>query len=311
MPVSNRPTDDPAVARWVRRELAERPPRARSLIATIWGDTLAPHGGEVWLSTLIDLLAPFDINERLVRTSVFRLAKDGWLAAETRGRRSRYRLTRDGAQRFEHAYRRVYTPPLHRWDGAWNVVIARSSDVPSASRKPLRDALAWNGYAILVPGVYARPSTPGLVDDFAHVENRIVKFIARDIADSPTQSLANRVDQAWQLGELAADYREFIGRFARVVEAFHSERTASPRQAFVVRSLLVHEYRRVRLRDPQLPARLLPTHWPGAEAYSLCRDFYRTAIPLAEAHLANVVAANGETLRAAQPSLRMRFAAIV
>jgi phenylacetic acid degradation operon negative regulatory protein len=88
---------DVEVRRWIRRELASAPPRAPSLIITIWGDAIAPHGGAVMLAGLIDLLAPFGINERLVRTSVFRLAREGWLKAKPVGRESLYRLTTDGA----------------------------------------------------------------------------------------------------------------------------------------------------------------------------------------------------------------------
>src|SRR5437588_659018 len=98
---------DPQVARWIRRTLADDPPRARSLIVTIWGDALAPHGGEVWLAGLIGLVAPLGLNDRLVRTSVFRLARDGWLASQSRGRQSRYRLTNAGRLRFASAYRRI------------------------------------------------------------------------------------------------------------------------------------------------------------------------------------------------------------
>ena len=78
---------DPFVARWIRRTLAADPPRAKSLTVTVWGDALAPHGGSVWLAGLIRLMAPFGINERLVRTSVFRLAAEGSFlrnAADTR-----------------------------------------------------------------------------------------------------------------------------------------------------------------------------------------------------------------------------------
>src|SRR5213592_2799443 len=95
------PPPDPVVARWVQRTLAADPPRAKSLIVTVWGDALAPHGGVVWLSRLIRLMASFGMSERLVRTSVFRLVRDGWLKGQTVGRRSRYRLTREGARRFE------------------------------------------------------------------------------------------------------------------------------------------------------------------------------------------------------------------
>ena len=58
---------------------ARVPPRAPSLIVTVWGDAIAPHGGAVVLPGLIRLLDPFGINERLVRTNVFRLARQGWL----------------------------------------------------------------------------------------------------------------------------------------------------------------------------------------------------------------------------------------
>src|SRR5215831_9226156 len=102
---------DPRIARWIRGELATAPPRARSLIVTVWGDAIAPHGGSAWLSGLIRLMAPFAVNERLVRTSVYRLATEGWLAARQSGRRSLYRLTAQGARKFEHAYRRIYASP--------------------------------------------------------------------------------------------------------------------------------------------------------------------------------------------------------
>src|SRR5438874_6179842 len=106
---------DPVVARWLRSTLKADPPRAKSLIVTLWGDALGPHGGAVWLAALIRLLQPFQINERSVRTSVFRLMRDGWLDARSQGRRSRYRLTPGGMQRFEQAYRRIYLAPDPTW----------------------------------------------------------------------------------------------------------------------------------------------------------------------------------------------------
>ena len=103
---------DPQVARWIARELAAAPPRAsvaRSI--TVWGDAIAPHGGAVMLPGLIRLLAPFGVNERLTRTSVFRLARDGWLGGQAD--RTAQPLPADaiGARRFEQAYRRIYAPP--------------------------------------------------------------------------------------------------------------------------------------------------------------------------------------------------------
>jgi phenylacetic acid degradation operon negative regulatory protein len=123
---------DPGLERWIRRVLAAAPPKAKSLVVTVWGDSIAPHGGAVWLSGLIGLLAPFGINERLVRTSVYRLAQEGWLSARQDGRRSLYRLTSQGQRRFEHAYRRIYAPPAtDPWDGDWFAkVLTRAAVLP-------------------------------------------------------------------------------------------------------------------------------------------------------------------------------------
>ncbi len=53
--------------------------QAGSLIITVFGDAILPRGGRIWLGSLIRLLEPLELNERLIRTSVFRLAKEQWL----------------------------------------------------------------------------------------------------------------------------------------------------------------------------------------------------------------------------------------
>ena len=67
-------------------------PRAPSLIISVLGDSIAPHGGSFWIGSLIDLMAPLGLNARLVRTAIFRLAKEDWLTATSVGRRSYYRI---------------------------------------------------------------------------------------------------------------------------------------------------------------------------------------------------------------------------
>ena len=42
-----------------------------------------------------------------------------------------------------------------------------------------------------------------------------------------------------------------------------------------MRTLLIHEYRRIQLQDSDLPGELLPPNWPGIPAYNLTKNIYR------------------------------------
>jgi len=117
------------------------------------------------------------------------------------------------------------------------------------------------------------------------------------------------VPDAWRLADVATHYRRFLKRFGGAIDRFRDAPGAAhdPQQSFVVRTLLIHEYRRVLLRDPQLPAALLPLDWPGAAAYALCRDFYRLTHRAAEQHLAATLEGARGKLPAASPAFYRRF----
>ena len=302
---------DAQIRRWVARELVAARLRAPSLIITVWGDSIAPHGGAVMLPGVFRLLAPFGLNERRVRTSVFRLAREDWLAGKPIGRRSLYRLTDDGARRFEQAYRRIYSPPEEQWDETWEVVVA--DGLNTTQRRALREELGWEGFGTLAASVFARPSrersaVPRIADALG-VATRIITVRSRDDATLGGASLAQAVPRAWNLAHVAADYRRFLRRFGAVIDRFresgHGEH--DPEQCFIVRTLLIHAYRRVLLRDPQLPAALLPLDWPGAAAYALCRDFYRLTHRSAERHLMAVLEGPHGRLPRANAAFYRRF----
>jgi phenylacetic acid degradation operon negative regulatory protein len=48
----------------------------------------------------------------------------------------------------------------------------------------------------------------------------------------------------------------------------------TPAQAMAARTLLIHDWRRIVLRDPDLPADLLPDDWPGNHALEMIRPLY-------------------------------------
>jgi phenylacetic acid degradation operon negative regulatory protein len=52
------------------------------LVVALYGGAIEPNSGTVRLRSLVMLLEPLGINEKLIRSSVFRLAKQGWLTSK-------------------------------------------------------------------------------------------------------------------------------------------------------------------------------------------------------------------------------------
>ena len=290
---------------------SRRPLRTGSLLISIFGDAIAPHGGAVWLGSLINSVEPFGINQRLVRTSVFRLVKDGWLQSEQIGRRSYYSLTAEGSRRFEDASRRIYSEPRENWDGEWCLVMLAGVD--SLHRDDIRKELSWQGFAPFSANVLAHPSP-----DHARLEESLQQLNGNDdvlvmsasASDNRTQYLRELVHDAWALRDLDDRYQAFLERFRPVFNAARKSADIEPEQAFQARTLLIHEYRKILLRDPSLPDALLPERWNGVAAYQLCRNIYSLVAEPAEAFLtARMESADGP-LPPADNSFWMRFGGI-
>jgi phenylacetic acid degradation operon negative regulatory protein len=122
-------------------------------------------------------------------------------------------------------------------------------------------------------------------------------------------ALADAIRTAWDLERLERDYRAFLERFQPILSALQLRPGGEldPEQCFVVRTLLIHEYRRVILRDPLLPDSLLPRHWPGSAARQLCRDLYQVTHRLTEQHLLVTLQTPDGPLPQAAPYFYARF----
>ena len=281
---------------------------AKSLIVSVFGDAILPHGGSVWLGSLVQMLALFGINERGVRTSVFRLAKEGWFTAQPVGRRSYYALTRSSRLRFEAAHRTIYAAGPRAWDGMWTVVFTGLFE--ALPRERLRTDLAWQGFGQIVPGVMLHPAPDeaalrqSLKDAGAAEESPVMRGSAAGWMDA--DGVRGIVARAWNLTDLAAHYEAFLADFRPLLRALDNGKP-SPQACFRLRTLLIHHYRRALLRDPGLPDELLPPHWPGAAARLLCRNLYRLVHEGAEVYLARTLETADGPLPDADQSYFERF----
>ena len=246
---------------------------------TVFGDAVVPRGGSLGVGSLLGIFAGMGIGSGVVRTAMSRLAADDWLQSKRVGRSSFYRLTRKGRESFAAAAARVYGAPPQDWDGRFHLVLTEAGPDQDAAWA----ALERSGFGSTGPGVWIAPTTRQVPAEAA-AQIRIEGCMGLDTA----RRLAARV---WPLADTAAAYGRFVQAFRPLLDWIGAGGRLSDLDALVARILLVHEYRRVVLRDPVLPGALLPDRWAGAPARELCRDAYRALLPGSERWLSQ----NGQT----------------
>jgi len=264
-----------------------KPLRTGSLIVTVFGDSVAPRGGVVWIGSLIDALAPLGISHRLVRTAMFRLVQDGILHNEQVGRRSFYALTETGRLQFNAATARIYAQADSQWQGQW--CLALLGNVPVKQRAALRQELSWLGFGQFGPDTLAHPH-PDRQRLHRHLERLGVHtdVVLLDAELAPDQSgmgLQQLVSQTWDLAALEEAYTGYIDMFRPILEALASGHAVSDADAFYIRTFMIHEYRKAVLRDPALPVDLLPPGWQGLTAYQLSSALYRSVVQASERYI--------------------------
>jgi phenylacetic acid degradation operon negative regulatory protein len=161
-----------------------------------------------------------------------------------------------------------------------------------------REALKNAGFGSPLPGVWVAPSGAPIPEEASGAIR--LEVSAED--DSGRRLLS----ESWPLERTASAYRKFMKSFEPLRDWVARGRL-SDAEAFTARILLIHQYRRVVLRDPLLPVALLPRDWPGGAARELSANIYRGVLPLSEQWLDRHASNENGPLPPAGKELSRRF----
>lgn len=244
--------------------------RTWSLVITFFGDSVVPRGGEIWLGTLTEVMCGLGIDDQAVRAAVSRLTKDGWLGRKRVGRHSYYRLLEDGRQDFSIATDRIYGSGPAKFDGTLTVLSGKAPGPGNPETTSAAALLTKLGWGRMGQAVFCRFGT----QDCPHaIRDRFVRIVGETSRDDATElAHAN-----WDLADIAAAYREFMTGFQPLCVDLQGAagKGPDPLEALMMRTLLIHGFRRIILRDPMLPCDLMQKNWPGEEARILAATLYR------------------------------------
>jgi phenylacetic acid degradation operon negative regulatory protein len=257
----------PVVSR--RREVSGG--SARSLLTTLLGEYVLPSDAPVWTSTLVDVLALFDVEEKAARQALARTAAEGWVRSDRVGRRVRWTLTEPGRRLLAEGASRIYGfgSGSREWDGQWLVVLVSVPESMRDLRHKLRTRLSWAGFGTPTPGVWITPHPTAEADaklilDELDLSSQAMSFLANYGALGSERSM---VTSAWNLADVGTRYQRFIDEFGDLSPT-------TPDEVLRAQTMLVHEWRRFPFLDPQLPAALLPPKWTGTTATALFNDLH-------------------------------------
>lgn len=219
-------------------------PPVWSLIATVFGDMASPRGGVLSTEGLIRILGLVGVAPPAVRTALSRLVADGWLEGSREGRRSSHRMTQRADQETLLASRRIYALPRQDFDGLFDLAVLTGGT--ASEKQALRLSLAAGGFGQLHMDCLVRPTFPN-EDPLAPEEHLTVFTGAAPAGEDGARIIA----QAYDLAAIANRHAEFLAAHGGLLSADLAG--ADPAAALAARLLLIHGYRRLALRDPQLP----------------------------------------------------------
>ncbi|NKB61025.1 MAG: hypothetical protein GKR95_20325 [Gammaproteobacteria bacterium] len=275
------------------------------LIMTVFGDSVIPHGSEIWLGSLVELLERLQINERLIRTSIFRLSKDGWLEGTKVGRKSFYRpaIWED----INHNERVIYHPQ-NKWDGNWRLIIGMSMEKVSHNREDFRKALQKYGFLPIAPNVFAHPTF-----DYKDIEKLMIdhgvnqSYLIASAQDFEGQSLEfSQIDNVLQRNTMALLEKEYLDYFNCYEPFFRYVRqigSLSPMDCFLLNSLMINDYRRLLHHDHYQTNQIFNDEWIGRKARSMTAKIYCAAAPLSREYFCSVA----QNSQGGLPKMEKRF----
>lgn len=215
--------------------------RVWSLIVTIFGDAVRPRGGVAPSAALAELTGAMGIRPEAFRVALSRLTRDGWIERAREGRNSFYRLSRKGRETFGPASERIYARAPARVE-AWQLV---------AAPEPLEIA----HHAEIAPRLRLGPA--GAVPPEAVV-------VAGALQNMPAWARQKTVAE-----DVVVGYAALAAAMRKVLAEVRASRP-DPLSAAAIRTLAVHQWRRLVLRHEDWPPELFPEGWQG----ELCRELF-------------------------------------
>ena len=264
----------------------------QELAVTILGTYVRPFGDRVWSGGLVELLGELGFSEGAARVALTRLVHRGLIERLRDGRLVHYRVTARADRLLAEGDVRIFSLGDPRDDeGTWTVLWHQIPEDRRLELSRLARRLRFLGFGSVQGSVWVSPHDHAaevvrLLEEL-HVSDYATMFTAHPDAVVGLPALVSR---AWDLSGLVDRYEAFVGEFSPLC-ARRVLAGLSDREAFLVRTRLVHQFRGFPLIDPELPEELAPVSGPRSRAAAVFHELYAGLADASQRHFDAVTAA--------------------
>lgn len=227
------------------------PVRVWSIVISVFGDLAQDQNATIDGPVLSAILSEFVIKPEAARVALHRLRNEGWITSTKLGRTSRHALTASSRRQSATASGRIYADP---------------------------DAISAAWQLVLLPDTHAGTASDMKKRGFQQLTTRV--FIGGDTAQPPdgALSLAGGTPPPWlseqlRQPEIDNEYDSLLAVLTKARANLPPASALSARQNAALRCMIVHCWRRIVLKHPDLPKSLYPADWPGHLCHRAVADF--------------------------------------
>lgn len=226
--------------------------RVWSVIVSLFGDLAQARGARLSGNSLSKVIMPMGIKPEAIRVALHRLRKDGWLESTRSGRTSEHYLTDFGRAQSAKVSPRIYDPaPNIPKD--WHLLVADDAH----GMATLDDLLLTTDHLSVGRNVaMGSGKLPANCDELLAFQ-----VTARSVPDWARTRLCPP-----DLIEACRALQDALEICVALDPARHAP---TPGQIATLRTLIVHRWRRVVLRHPDLPPEFYPKNWTGRDCRKL------------------------------------------
>ncbi|UWQ91627.1 PaaX family transcriptional regulator [Rhodobacteraceae bacterium M382] len=217
--------------------------RVWSIIVSLFGDMAQDPKDRISGSALTRVIGPMGIKPEAIRVALHRLRKDGWIDSSRIGRTSVHFLTPSGRAQSAAVTPRIYSHAPEAIT-SWHVLMAQET----SGQSTLEDVMLTQNYISI-----GRHSALGAGPVPRNCED-LLTFVVDKM--SVPNWLRNQI-YAPELIETCTDLEQALQGLSQVPTGLSAAQIAT------LRTLIVHRWRRVVLRHPDLPPEFHPDNWPG------------------------------------------------